>query len=343
MTGKRIQLEFFEQLKLKIGAEENLVDIVSEVLNLSQNAAYKRIKGMTSLHMDDLVILTNHFGVSLDQLILNRKANVLFQFRNLEGIPTSYSNYLEPMVGLSKAANRIPSELIKMYYATNELPIYYYFPFRAINYFKYYNWAWSNWELELIKDKKLSLNKPLNPQDQFSTITDFLSEAYYKVDSIDFLSRTALYNTTQQIKYFQSIDQYENNDAPFEVCEALRQVLKHTMHMAEHGKKFKPGETPSDDQPNYFLFHNEIVQSNNVSVLTTPFGNHTFVTLDNPNILYTQNPLMNDYVLKWIEKLKKGSVSLSKSSEKSRIQFFKSLFNEIEKTEEELNLMIRKR
>lgn len=343
MNGKNLQTYIFQEIEKLYPEKNKVIADVASVLHLSPNAAYKRIKGLTSLNLDDLVSLCQHFKISLDKFISNDKENVLFQFSNLERQPKTYSEYLEKMHDLAKASHLMPSHEIHLYYATNEFPIHYYFSFQEINYFKYYNWAWSNWGFDTLKTKKLSLTKPIDPTDEFTKITDFVADATFKVPCTDFLSKTALYNTLEQIKYFVSIEKYESEKDPFSVCESIREMLKHIMSMAEVGLKFKPGETPNEESPAFSLFYNEITQTNNVSILTTPYGNHTFSTFDNPNTIYTQNSKMSDYAVKWFEKLKKGSIALSKSSAKTRFQYFSHLFNEVEKTEEELAVMLKEK
>ncbi len=341
-SGKNIQVKIFQEIEKKIKGKKKVLDEVAKVLQLSTNAAYKRIKGITNLNLDDLIALTYHFEISLDQLILNKDENVLFQFSNLKKAPTSYSEYLQPLLELANVAKNDPHHC-KLFYATNELPIHYYFGFKEINHFKYYSWAWSNWGFNQIKNKKLSLQYPMNPKDHFSQMTNVICETYFQIPSIEFLSQTALYNTMQQIKYFLSIGKYEHDEDPFKICSSLRKMLKHFSAMAESGKKFSFGEKPTQNSPDFLLFHNEMIQANNISTLVTPFGNHSFVTFDNPNTLYTKNLLMTDYSLQWFEKLKKGSIALSKSSEKSRIQFFNYLFHTIDKTEDELKSLIKSR
>ena len=340
MEGITLQSLLFAKIDLQLSPQEKLIDEVAKVLNLSSNATYKRIKGITALNLDDLIKLATHFKISLDSLILKDRESVIFRFSQLNHQPTTYTEYLQPLVQLASLVDHFPNEKFKVNYATNELPIFHYSLFKELNFFKYYTWAWSVWEFENTKYQKVSFEKPIDNNDQFLFPMEKIENAYYQIESTEFLSETALHNTIQQIKYFISINRFEKIDDALKVCNSLRQLFKHMFQMAEAGKKFKPGEAPMADSPNYHLFHNEITQSNNVIVLESPVGNHAFASYDNPNLLHTEDDRMVDYTLDWFGKLKKRSISLSRETERNRIRFFDLMFQQLEKGEKEIKLMV---
>ncbi len=343
MDALVLQTKLFQQIEMRIQSGEKLPEKVAQILNISSNAAYKRIKGITALNLDDLVKLSTHFSISLDSIILNLEDNVVFQFSALSGQPRSYSEFLQPIFQLSELIGHFPKDQFNLHYATNEIPIFHYFSFKEMNYFKYYMWAWSAWEFENTKVKKMSFEKPIDANDQFLIYTEKIKERYVQIPSTEFISETALHNTTQQIKYFLSIDRYESPEDALKMCQSLREVIKHIVKMAEVGKKFLPGETPNNDSPDFFLFHNEITQSNNMMIAETPIGDHVFATFDNPNLLHTQNEKVIQYSKDWFNKQKKRSLSLSKETEKNRYKFFKIMFDHIDKTEREVELMLQLR
>lgn len=340
MIDKNVQAKIFEEVEKKIKGKEKLHQIISRILQIGPNAAYKRIKGTTTLNFREVIILSQHFEISLDALILNYEHNIIFKFSNISNQINTYSEYLQPLLGLAEMTNHFPSDSFEVYYATNELPIFHYFDFKYLNYFKYYIWKRSNWDVEL--EDKLSFKNHIQPNDQFLDITDKISKGYYNVRSVEYLSANAIYNTLQQINYIHSINKYESSEEAFLVYQDLRDLLKHLSKMAKTGKKFRPGDEPNEDGPSYSLFYNQIIQSNNISLIKTPLGNHTFTTFDNPNVLHSEDDRIMKYTLDWFEKLKISSYELSNSSEKNRIQFFDNLYKKIDAAEEELRLKINK-
>ncbi len=341
MEPLEFQTKLFQQIKMRISEGEKLSEVIARILNVSPNTAYKRIKGITTLNLDDLLKLSSHFNISLDNLILNIEDNVVFKFSALNGQPKSYTEYLSPIFQLSELVDLFPNDPFSIQYATNEIPIFHYFGFKEMNFFKYYTWAWSAWEFANTKFKKMSFGKPIDSNDQFLTYTEKIKARYVKVPSTEFISETALHNTTQQIKYFLSINRYEVPEDALRICQNLREMFEHIAKMAEVGKKFLPGETPDMNGADFFLYHNEITQSNNMMVAETPMGDHTFATFDNPNLLHTQNEKITNYAKEWFRKQKKRSHGLSKETEKNRFRFFKIMFDQIDKTEREIELMLK--
>lgn len=341
MDALMLQTRLFQQIERLIGENTKLLDIVAQTLNVSPNTAYKRIKGITPLNLDDIIKLSQEFNISLDNLILNVEDNVVFQFPALKGQPKSYAEYLLPIFQLSELIEQFPNAPFTLYYATNEIPIFHYFSFKELNFFKYYMWAWSAWEFENTNIKKLSFDKPVQADDHFLIMTEKVRHRYTLIPSTEFISETALHNTTQQIKYFLSINRYESPEYALRICQSLREMFEHLAKMAEVGKKFLPGEEPKPDAPDFILFHNEITQSNNMMVAETPIGDHTFATFDNPNLLHTQNDRITQYAKDWFQKQKKRSLPLNQETEKNRLKFFKVMFDHIEKTEREVDLMIK--
>lgn len=51
------QLNYFNALKERHTGNENFVDIVSEILDLSKQGAYKKIRGATKLTLDEVAKL----------------------------------------------------------------------------------------------------------------------------------------------------------------------------------------------------------------------------------------------------------------------------------------------
>ena len=63
-----------------------MVDAVSDILHVSSDSAYRRIRGETPLVLGEVRQLCNHFNLSLDQLLNVKTGSVLFQ----DNISTHY-------------------------------------------------------------------------------------------------------------------------------------------------------------------------------------------------------------------------------------------------------------
>ena len=63
--------------KVEEKTEEKLVDVLSEKLNISNDSAYRRIRGEKIMTLDEILILSTKFNISLDETIGQSKNNIV--------------------------------------------------------------------------------------------------------------------------------------------------------------------------------------------------------------------------------------------------------------------------
>ena len=57
-----------------------------------------------------------------------------------------------------------------------------------------------------------------------------------------------------------------------------------------------------------------------------------FITFDNPNYIYTEDPALMDYSKRWYDKIRKNSYSLGSGSGHLRFEYFNSLKSRLEES-----------
>src|SRR5664279_1657436 len=78
MDQPGVQQIFFQHVKSNLAAHLSLVDEVAELLNISNDSAYRRIRGEKPLSFEELKILCAHYKISLDQLFHLNNNSFLF-------------------------------------------------------------------------------------------------------------------------------------------------------------------------------------------------------------------------------------------------------------------------
>ena len=68
MAKDGIQGGFFQVIKDHLPGHISLVDELADTLEVSNDSAYRRIRGETSLTFDEIAILSIKYGVSIDNL-----------------------------------------------------------------------------------------------------------------------------------------------------------------------------------------------------------------------------------------------------------------------------------
>lgn len=64
-----LQKALFESIGSSLPPHLSLVDEIAELLNLSTDSAYRRIRGDKVLSLDEAEMLALHFNISLDNLM----------------------------------------------------------------------------------------------------------------------------------------------------------------------------------------------------------------------------------------------------------------------------------
>ena len=78
MNSSDTQVMLFTHIRSKLPGHLSLVDEVAEILNISNDSAYRRIRGEKPLGLDEIQVLCNKYQVSLDQLLHIKSKAVIF-------------------------------------------------------------------------------------------------------------------------------------------------------------------------------------------------------------------------------------------------------------------------
>src|SRR3954453_4798644 len=67
MNFNDLQISFFKKIKEKLPSHISLPDVIAEYLHISNDSAYRRIRGEKALTLDEIEILVSKTKISLDQ------------------------------------------------------------------------------------------------------------------------------------------------------------------------------------------------------------------------------------------------------------------------------------
>jgi hypothetical protein len=153
------------QLALEKLGEKNGKKLLAELLNQSQDAIYKKLRGEATLQLQEILMISERLKISLDSLLDQNKNQVLFDCTEVMDVKESYHAYLNNIVRQLEFASQLPEKYV--YYTSNEISLFQYFQYPVLAAFKLYIWARTNWgisdlaslheEIENIKnDSKIS-------------------------------------------------------------------------------------------------------------------------------------------------------------------------------------------
>lgn len=318
-----IQLAFVQKLKELAPANASLADEIAELLNVSADSAYRRLRGETSISLDEAVAICNHFKVPFSAFTESLAGLVTFRYKELDDDEESLYKYLK---GLEETLDMLMlANEKKIVYGMTDIPILHQLGFREIGSFKMFYWMRALMGVKSLEAKKFNPNI-VSPDLQ--RVGSSVYTKYKKVPSIEIWSDDLLFPTLKQIEYSWDSGWFDSQEIALSVCENLREMLFNAREMAETGSKIQTG----DDRPlNYQLYFSELLIGNNTimahsdNLRAVYLSHHTF------NNINTTNEEFCNQTEEWLEKHIKKSTLISGTAEKQRMKFFNLLERNVDK------------
>ena len=319
-----MQKKIIEAILSQFSKKSQVIESISELLGVGKDGVYRRMRGDSHFTPDEIAILARKFNISIDSFIWGDAKAVTFSFNDFTRHVTTYEDYITEIYMDTHQMSRIPN--VKVYYASSEIPFFYYCLFPELISFKLYNFGFTIWEMEYAKNLKFSFDLIPN---KVLDIANEVSRDYNTMPSLELWNINILDNTLAQIDYHFSIGSFENPDDALKLCDILHQWVEHMKKMAEHGHKLSPKLGEKFPGASFELYHNEMVHTNNTIYVETPGLKIVFSTLANPNFIRTVDERMAKYIKDWFDKVLEKSINISTQNSKGREAFFNKLFNKV--------------
>jgi hypothetical protein len=314
----------FQRIKEILPPHASLVDTVAALLHVSNDSAYRRIRGETPLVLDEARELCQHFKLSLDQVLHVQGGGVLFQNYRINLKNYSYEKYLSE---LTKQVEYIGSFIHKeVIYLTKDVPLFHSFYYAPLIAFRYFFWMKTIIKHPDFQNQKFDLSF-LSPDIEKLSLD--LSRAYTKIPSAEIWNTECINSPISQIEFYKDSGHFNSSSDIKQIYESLEATLLHLKNQVEYGSKFMPEENPENKKTNFSFFYNRIMLGDNTVLVVTDRVKSVFLNYDVLNYMVTRdenfaNPFYEDMNI-----LMKKSTLISQTSEKQRNIFFGIMLKKI--------------
>lgn len=324
MDTNDIQLLFFRHVKAALPANISLADDVAAALNISNDSAYRRIRGEKPLTFEEIKTLSRRYHISLDQVMHIESDSTIFHGRNLDSEAFDFGYYLGEILNGLKAINGAKQR--KMYYEAKDIPIFYHFQFPELAAFKYFFWMKSvmyypSYSKMQFEDNELTAI--------FGKTGQEIIALYSKVPSAEIWIAESINATLRQVEYYHDAGVFRKKESIALLYDQLTILMHHIREQAEHGEKFLVGQKPNGKGGAYELYYNEVFLGHNSIVIETDGVQTAYLNHAVMNFMYTHDSEFCNYTLRSIENNMKKSVLISTVGEKERNRFFNGLLHNI--------------
>lgn len=325
MTTKALAQEFlFQRIREILPQQNSLVDVVAEILHVSNDSAYRRIRNETPLLLEEAKELCDHFGLSLDQLFRVSNNSVLFHTVTIDSGETSFEVYLKGILQQLRSTAQMSNAHVT--YLTKDLPLFHSFTFEPFFAFRYFFWMKTILQHPDFKDAAFSFSA-LQPH--IVTLGQQINKTYNQLVSTEIWNTECMNSTILQIEYYKDAGFFSKASDIKTIYDSVEETLNHIKDQVEIGTKFFAGENPGMKKNNFSFFYNRVILGDNTILLDTDQGKTIFLNYEVLNYMVTRDVNFCDQANQELQNLIKRSTLISESSEKLRNFFFGILLAKI--------------
>jgi hypothetical protein len=326
---ENIQLSFLESIKDKLPASRSLADELAEILHISRDSAYRRIRGETVLSLDEVKILSNRFNVSVDELLSPASEMVAFQCHAIDHVNFTFEGWLKSILGNLEMLNRhAQKELIC---SAKEIPVFYYFHFPQLAAFKIFFWMKTMLKFPQFQLQKFS--PEIIPGELLAQGRKIWG-VYASLSSTEIWNQDAFYMTLRQIEFYRRRHFFSKPDQILLLYDQFAELLSYVRSSAASGKR-------GDGTGHFKLYRSDALMADNTVLFKMGDKRTTFISHNNLNIQSTTHKRFCRQTEDFLGDLQDNAVLMSDSGERERNKFFDHIQEVIEREKEavEMNSM----
>lgn len=322
------QDKFIEQLIVKTGSKHEAAKLIQEQLHIAKDAAYRRLRGSTAFHPNEIASLAKATKISLDNIIGASESdlNIDFTFTPFDVTNPKYLSYFYDIF-----MRIYKTEGSNMTFVCKRIPYLYSFLSPIYLMFNVYFIS------------KIITGLPPEGIDKFSTksidrigsnvkqnqsIGLGYTQLYYKINSIHIMNNNSIDDDILRIKYCFDSGLFATNEDAIVLLEDLSELLKHMQKEASLGKKFFA------DEPDKMLGDLQVYRCEAINleylVYTDFVETEMALFINNAgDYLATSNKAFVQKSKQYINSMKKLSSKISAENEKERNQMFNAMQDKI--------------
>ena len=324
MAVEKLQEYLFQRIKEKLPVDASLADVISELLHVSNDSAYRRIRGETPLVLEEAQLLCEAFNLSLDQALNSKENSVVFTAFNVNNENYNFKSYLKDILhNLKLVASFDQKELI---YLTKDFSIFHNFLSRPLFAFRYFFWMKSILQHPDFVPLKFSMD--ILTKD-IEDIGDQIIRTYISIPSTEIWNTSCVNSTISQIEYYREAGYFVSDSDAAKIYSSLRDTIEHLRSQAETGCKFYPGENPDYQKSNFQFYYNRVVLGDNTIMTILNGKKILYLNYDVLNYMVTRDETFCNDVYSKLQTLMRRATILSNVSEKQRNMFFNTLLKKI--------------
>jgi hypothetical protein len=318
-----IQSIFLEQVRKRLPTNLSFADELGEILHISRDSAYRRIRGETILSLEEVKILYDHFGISIDELFDTGSEMVTFHRRVVDEKDYNLEKWLN---SICKNLDFLASfKVNEMIFSAKDIPVFHYFRNPDLSAFKLFFWMKTLIGYPALESVNYHQEKV--PR-EIVTLSEKVWTKYSILPSIEIWNEEAIYDTLRQIEFYEACGFFEEKGKAVFLCDQLTWLIEQVRNEAAAGIKSEGGK--------FDLYNNEILIADNTVFAQMDEKRCVYVNQNTLNLLLTFQEPFCQQTETYLRNLIKKSTLISQSAERERNRFFNNMKKRIEEFKDRL-------
>lgn len=324
-----LQAAIFSAIKDQLPAHLSLVDEVSDLLSVSTDSAYRRIRGQTAMSVEEAGVLARRFNLSIDRLVGANTPSISFSYQPLDEASYNFVDYLRTIRDDLRMIDSFQEK--QVLYLANDLPFFHLLQVPEIAAFKMFFWEKTILDFKSRAGQKFGLEVR---NAEVNEICREIREVWCRIPTVEVYGSDAVSYTLRQIGYYHESGLFANADTGKLLCDKLEEAVNHLEAQAGYGRKFSGAQVPEawKETPgeNYKLYFNEVLHVDNTVLVKAGDFMATYLTNNGLNSLSTVSEAFYRSSRKAVNVLLRKSTLISGTSEKERSKAFRGYRKSIE-------------
>lgn len=322
-----MQSVFIQKLREVIPPNLALADEMADILEISNDSAYRRIRCETEVSIDEVYKLANKYKLSLDGIFSNLNDTVTFTYTSLIDSQDHLDRYLSRLFGHVQLVNSYPEK--KNFYVADTFPLFYSFFSKKLCEFKLFFWQRSVLNVPAYQGRKFEFG--FVPEQQVNLAMD-ASKVYNRIPGIEVWTTETVNTNLKQLEYYVESGVFQKASDALLILDELKVMIESLEKWATQGRK---DENLNDDSFQFYCSDVEL-GSNCIYIQAGP-ARYAYVSFNTLNSLYTNNQVFCEEMEHWVKNIVQKSTLISGIAEKQRFRFFSRIYTYISDCRERIS------
>ncbi|MEP6583476.1 MAG: helix-turn-helix domain-containing protein [Ginsengibacter sp.] len=324
MESSGAQLLFFNHIKGLMPPHISFVDEIAETLEISNDSAYRRIRGEKPISLEEVKKLCIKYKVSLDQLLHLNSDSVVFSGKLAHSQNFNFELYLQDFLRQHEVINSFEKKEVLI--LSKDVPLHHYYNFPELAAFKYFFWMKT---ILHYPDYNKAVFNPSTMTENLMKTGEKILATYNQIPSTEIWNIENVNTTLRQIEYYIETNVFASKEDVLKIYDCLERSIDHVELQAEAGYKINQAGKGPRQGASLNLYINEFSVGDNTYLAMlngkkTVFLVHTFL-----NYMNTSDAAFAEYTYSYFQNILHKSTLISVVGEKDRRIFFNKIRSNI--------------